>query len=150
MLKIEIGTCISRTCCLPTDVVLKSLLESRRSFLCMARIPTESALTQSRSRYAVDTDDFKLDLISSLSLAWKLAGENIKSSQASQKRFYDRSTQKPKLQPGDRVMVYMPAEQQGKAWKLSRPLHGLFSVLSVTDTIVEVRYPEQGDTVWSG
>ena len=36
-------------------------------------------------------------------------------------------------------MVFMPAEQQGKAWKLSRSFHGPFRVLSVTDTNVEVR-----------
>ena len=66
--------------------------------------------------------------------------------------------------------MYMLAEQQGKAWKLSRPFHGPFRVLSVTDTNVKVRlidhpkddpifvhsdkvrlcYPEQGDKVWSG
>ena len=100
------------------------------------RIPTESLLAQNRSPYAVDADDFKLDLVSSLSLAWKLASESIESSQISQKRFYDRATKQPKVHPGDRVMVFMPAEQQGKTWKLSRPFHGPYRVLKVTDTNV--------------
>ena len=97
------------------------------------RIPTESLLAQNRSPYAVDADDFKLDLVSSLSLAWKLASESIESSQISQKRFYDRATKQPKVHPGDRVMVFMPAEQQGKTWKLSRPFHGPYRVLKVTE-----------------
>ena len=67
-------------------------------------------------------------------------------------------------------MVHMPAESQGKNWKLSRPFHGPYRVLKVTPTNVEVRlvdhpkdepifvalnrvrlcYPEQGNTTWSG
>lgn len=67
-------------------------------------------------------------------------------------------------------MVNMPAESQGKDWKLSRPFHGPYRVLSVTPTNVEVRlvdspsadsifvamnrvrrcYPELGDATWTG
>ena len=64
----------------------------------------------------------------------------------------------------------MPTEQQGKTWNLSRPFHGPYRVLNVTDTNVEVWfidrpkddsmfvhinrvrrcYPQQGDAVWKG
>ena len=105
-----------------------------------------------------------------LSMAWKLASDNIKQSQDKQKKNYDRSCTKIFLKPGDRVMVYMPAEKQGKDWKLSRPFHGPYRVLKVTQTNAEVRlvdqptgdtlfvnldrirpcYPEQGNEVWVG
>ena len=134
------------------------------------RMPTETLLTFDRSPYAIDTDDYKVDLCSSLSAAWKLARVNIEKAQASQKSYYDRSSESVDLKPGDRVMVFMPAERQGKTWKLSRPFHGPYRVLHVTDTNVEVRlidrpeddtifvhlnrvrrcYPQQGDAVWKG
>ena len=67
-------------------------------------------------------------------------------------------------------MVHMPAEAQGKNWKLSRPFHGPYRVLKDTPSNAEVRlvdrpgdeaifvnldrirpcYPEQGDKVWIG
>ena len=70
---------------------------------------------------------------------------------------------------GDRVMVFMSAESQGKNWKLSRQFHRPYRVLQVTPTNAEVRlidrpkdepifvaldriqlcYPEQGDDSWS-
>lgn len=105
-----------------------------------ARIPTDSVLTHVRSPYAVDVDDYKEDLLSGLSLAWELAQANIQKAQASQKRNYDRKcTEEVNLKAGDRVMIYMPAESQGKNWKLSRPFHGPYRVLKVTPTNVEVR-----------
>ena len=36
-------------------------------------------------------------------------------------------------------MVFMPAESQGKNWKLSRPFHGPYRVLQVTPTNAEVQ-----------
>ena len=75
-----------------------------------------------------------------------------------------------KLEVGDRVMVHMPAEAQGKNWKLARPFHGSYRILGSTPTNVEVRlvddptansllvswdrvrlcYPEQGNETWTG
>ena len=135
-----------------------------------ARIPTSTVLSYARSPYAVDIDDFKADMLSELSQAWTLAASNMANAQASQRKHYDRNTRSPDLRVGDRVMVHMPAEVQGKDWKLSRPFHGPYRVLSVTPTNVEVRlvdcptddaifvamnrvhrcYPEQGDTTWTG
>ena len=134
------------------------------------RIPTETVLTFNRSPYAVDIEDYKVELCSSLSSAWKLAQGNIKRAQTTQKRCYDQSAKKVSIKPGDRVMVHMPAEVQGKTWKLARPFHGPYHVLTVTDTNAEVRlvdqlaseptfvhlnrvrpcHPQQGDIVWTG
>ena len=135
-----------------------------------ARVPTSTVLTHVRSPYAVDVSDYREEVLANLSTAWQLARDSLKLSQTAQKRQYDRSSRKVSIRPGDRVMVHMPAESQGKNWKLSRPFHGPYRVLKVTPTNVEVRlvdrpgsesifvnlgrvrlcYPEQGNSVWKG
>ena len=135
-----------------------------------ARIPTETVLDYQRSPYVVDTDDYKEELVRSLSDAWSSARENISEAQTRQKKFHDRKSSAPKIVVGDRVMVYMPKDSQGKNRKLARPYHGPYRVLSVTPTNVEVRladkpkddpifisldrvtlcYPELDDTSWDG
>ena len=67
-------------------------------------------------------------------------------------------------------MVYMPGDVSGKSWKLARPYHGPFRILSVTPTNAEVQliekpeepslfvalsrlrrcYPEMTDASWTG
>ena len=48
-----------------------------------ARIPTSTVLSYARSPYAVDSDDFKADLLSELSQAWTLAARNIANARRS-------------------------------------------------------------------
>ena len=135
-----------------------------------ARLPTETVLSYQRNPYMVDVNDYKTELLSSLSVAWKLAADNIRVAQSRQKKYYDRSTEDVKLTVGDRVMVYMPSELQGEEHKLKRPFHGPYRVLSITETNAEVRlvdsptddpifvnlnrvrlcHPEQGESTWSG
>ena len=135
-----------------------------------ARLPTETVLSHVRSPYMVDVDDYKCDLLCNLSLAWKLAAENIQSAQKHQKKYYDRSADEVNLKAGDRVMVYMPSELQGDEHKLRRPFYGPYRVLNVTETNAEVRlidspnedpifvnlnrirlcHPEQGSATWTG
>ena len=135
-----------------------------------ARVPTETVIIHVRSPYAVDVSDYKDALLFELSTAWKLAKENIEKAQKSQNGQYDRSTRRDSVKVGDRVMVLMPSEIQGKDWKLTRPFHGPYRVLTVTPTNVEVRlvdnpsdkpifvnlnrvkpcYPEQGNETWTG
>ncbi len=132
-----------------------------------ARVPTETVLSYSRSPYAVDLDEYKEEMTSNFSLAWKLASENISKAQAAQKKAYDRKTEEVDLRVGERVMVLMPSEVKGKTWKLARPFHGPYQV---TPTNAEVRlvdepmsesifvalnrvrrcYPEQANTTWTG
>ena len=67
-------------------------------------------------------------------------------------------------------MVYMPGDVSGKKWKIARPYHGPYRILSVTPTNAEVQliespsepslfvalghlrrcYPELPDTSWTG
>ena len=55
------------------------------------------------------------------------------------KTYYDGKAKEPSVRPGNRVMVYMPSEVQGKTWKLARPFHGPYHVEAVSDTNAEVR-----------
>ena len=104
-----------------------------------------------------------------MSQAWKLAHENIEQAQRQQKKHYDHKARPAKLEVGDCVMVYVPAETQGKNWKLARPFHGPYRILATTLTNIEVRlvddptanslfvswnrvrscYPEQGNKTWT-
>ena len=94
--------------------------------------------SRERTPYMVDLDDYKLDLTTGLADAWKLAQENIKVAQERQKLTYDRSPKECTVKVGQRVMVHMPSELQGKTWKFARPYHGPFRVLNVTPTNAEV------------
>ena len=134
------------------------------------RIPTETALSHSTSPYNVDPDDYKVELIASLTNAWKLAKEHIVKAQQSQKHYYDRKSKPTTLKVGDCVMVFMPAEVRGKNRKLVWPFHGPYRVLNLTLTNAEVRlvdhpndaslfvalnrlrpcYTELGDATWTG
>ena len=115
-------------------------------------------------------DDYKSELVTGLSDVWELAGEKIKVAQQRQKSQYDHKSQELNLKPGDRVMVYMPLEKQGKARKVARPYYGPYRVLQVTPSNVQVRlvdkptaqaifvsldrvrrcYPELKNVSWSG
>lgn len=99
-----------------------------------------------------------------------IAHENIEQAQKQQKKQYDRKSRPAKLEVGERVMVHMPAEAQGKNWKLARPFHGPYRILATTPNNVEVClvdepttssvfvswdrvrpcYPEQGDKDLTG
>ena len=134
------------------------------------RIPTETALTQPTTLYQVEFPDYRAELVAHLSDAWALAHQNIKLAQVKQKTQYDKHSKETKLRVGDRVMVYMPGEVKGKAWKFARPYYGPYRLLSITPTNAEVRlvdrpdekskfvpldcvrscYPEMTDSVWTG
>ena len=108
-----------------------------------ARLPTEAALTSTRTCYQVDIDDYKTDLVAGLTEAWDLARQHVKKAQQKQKRYYDRQHKTPHFRVGDRVFVYMPSAKQGKAWKFSRPFHGPFRILELTATNASVQPVEK-------
>ena len=107
------------------------------------RVPTSTVLTYQRSPYTIDIDDYKSEMMTSLSQAWKLAQENINVAQKYQKTQYDKKTRETNLKVGDRVMVLMPTEAKGEKRKLARPFHGPFRVLTVTPTIDYI-FPSPG------
>ena len=76
-----------------------------------ARLPTKTALSQPKTPYQVDIQDYRTELVSHLSDAWNLAQGNIAKVQTKQKRNYDRGSKELKLQKGDRVMVRTDARR---------------------------------------
>ena len=134
------------------------------------RLPTETALSETVSPYMVDLEDYRTELVRRLSNAWALAKEKIGGAQHRQKAQYDKHAKESQVKVGDRVMVYMPGDRQGKDHKLARPFHGPYRVLTATPTNVEVAlvdrpadpsifvaldrirlcYPEQTDQTWTG
>ena len=74
----------------------------------------------------VDVEDYRTQLTCGLSESWKIAAEQIKSAQSRQKKYYDRGSKQKDISVGDRVMIHMPHEASGKAWKLARTFHGQF------------------------
>ena len=95
---------------------LMSVQESTREspfFLLYGRdpaLPTLDSLSRERTPYMVDLDDYKLDLTTGLADVWKLA----QIAQGRQKVTYDRSSKESTVKVGQRVMVHMPSELQGK------------------------------------
>ena len=134
------------------------------------RLPSECALTVPTTPYMIDLQDYRSELTTSLSDAWLTAKEHIAHAQDKQKQQYDKKAKESPVKVGDRVMVHMPGTVKGKAWKLVRPFHGPYRVVSVTPTNAEVRlvdqpeadsifvslsrvrpcYSEMADVSWSG
>ena len=102
------------------------------------RLPTETVLSKPVSPYLVDIEDYRTELAVKLPTAWSTAQAKIGKAQQSQKEQYDRKAKVPKLSIGDRVMVHMPGEVKGKTWKLARPFHGPYRVVSLTPSNAEV------------
>jgi len=86
----------------------------------------------------VDIEDYRTEFLVSLAKAQKLALENIQKTQSKQKEFYNQVSENPKYRIGDRVMTYMPGDVTGKDWKLARPYHGPYHIISLTPTNVEI------------
>ena len=103
------------------------------------RVPTDSALDNPRTVYQIDFDDYAEELVTNLSDAWQLAHENVRRAQAKQKAQYDKKSVCQPLSVGDRVMVHMPGQVQGKAWKFARPYFGPYEVVGITPTNAEVQ-----------
>ena len=134
------------------------------------RVPTDSALDHPRTVYQIDFDDYAEELVANLSDEWQLAHENVRRAQAKQKAHYDKKSVCQPLSVGDRVMVHMPGQVQGKDWKFLRPYFGPYVVVGITPTNAEVQllnhptvptifvsldhvrkcYEEMTDDVWMG
>ena len=110
-----------------------------------ARLPTETTLAHVKTPYQVDIEDYKTEVMVGLSEAWRNAKGNISKAQRKQKSHYDRHAKEPHYQPGERVMVYMPAEDTGRNRKLALPYHGPYRILEVRPNCVLVRPVDQAD-----
>ena len=113
-------------------------------------LPTATAVTQPRTPYQIDFDDYSAELVANLSDAWALAHQNIQGAQVKQKAQYDKKSKQSRVKVNDRVMVHFPGTVKGKAWKFARPYFGPYKVISLTSTNVEVRRVDQpnGETLF--
>ena len=89
------------------------------------RIPTETVLSHVRNPFVIDLDEYKEELLSGMSLAWKLASEHIQKARVTQK-VYDKNAREADLSIGKRVKVLMPSKFRGRignsptfSWPLS-------------------------------
>ena len=111
------------------------------------RSPTEAALLPSGTVDPTDVDDYREELILSLSSARELAVTNIRAAQRRYKEQYDRKSKPAAYKLGDWVLVRFPHEESGKQRKLSRPWHGPYRVTQRNDpdvTLVKVFFPDEG------
>ena len=104
-----------------------------------ARLPTETAVSRPLTPYQENLDDYRASLVAGLSEAWAAAKQSIGKSQKRQKRQYDKRTKSAKYQVGDRVMVFMPHETQGKNRKLALPHHGPYRVIESTPSVATLK-----------
>ena len=83
----------------------------------------------------------------SLTSAWDLAAQSIQKAQERYKRNYDkRSTYTTtSLRVGGWVLVHMPQDESGPQRKLSRPWHGPYRIVSISDPdvlLTKVYFPQ--------
>jgi len=104
-----------------------------------ARLPTETAISQPLTPYQENLDDYRTGLVAGLSEAWEAARSSITRAQKWQKRQYDKRARPAKYHVGNRVMVFMPRETQGKQRKLALPHHGPYRVLELNSSCATVR-----------
>ena len=91
---------ICHTYCLLIDLAVKESAQQIPFFLLYGwdvQIPTDSVLAYSHSPYAVDLKDYKEDLSTEMSIAWKLVSDIFKA-QCTQERIYDRKSKEVDLE----------------------------------------------------
>ena len=102
------------------------------------QLPTSEMLEPQVDRISYNLDDYKSEMVRHTSEAWKLAKDNVKRAQKSQKKQYDKTVHEHKVKQGDRVFVYMPSAKKGKAHKLARPFHEPYRVVETVENGVMV------------
>ena len=108
--------------------------------------PSEAAMLPPDGAQPTAVDDYRQELIQSLSTARQNALQNIGRSQKKYKKQYDRRSDLYKYQVGDWVLIRYPHEETGKFRKLSRPWHGPYRITSCDNTgvsAVKVYFPRE-------
>ena len=113
------------------------------------RTPSEAALSPPSSLSPVGLEDYRENLVLSLSSAKELAAQSIRAEQQKSKVHYDRNHHAcdKQYQVGDWVLVRFPHKETGAQRKLSRPWHGPYRVVQcrIPDiTVVKVYKPQDG------
>jgi len=74
--------------------------------------PTKAALLPPTPLESGDNDDYKEEVVLSLSSAWKLAAESILRAQQKYRIAYDRMAMEKDYRVGDWVLVSFPQEEE--------------------------------------
>ena len=110
------------------------------------RTPTEAALLPPTPIQPDTVENYREELILSLSSARELACKTLAKSQKKSKEWYDDHKAAPRsFRLGDWVSIKFPREESGKNRKLSHPWHGPYRVVSVQEpdiTAVKVYKPQ--------
>ena len=113
------------------------------------RSPTEAAYLPPEEVYHTDVEDYREELMLTLSSARQLAASCIQRAQMKYKEQYDRKAKETTLRIGDWVLIRFPQDESGRWRKLCRPWHGPYRVTDRTDpdvTCVKVYHPQE-DTI---
>ena len=109
------------------------------------RSPTEAALLPVGGDTETTTvEDYRQEMILSLSSARETALKSIRKAQKQYKAGYDRKSDDYSYRIGDWVLIRFPSDEAGCFRKLSRPWHGPYRVTSCNDTnvtAVKVYFP---------
>ena len=99
--------------------------------------PQEAALLPlSHSTQPTVIEDYREELVLTLSSARETALESIRKAQQRYKDTYDRKSDSHSYWVGDWVLIRFPVKETGKLRKLSRPWHGPYRVTSCNETNV--------------
>ena len=111
------------------------------------RTPTEACYLPDTPSQVGSVEDYREELMLSLTSARDLAAQTIQKAQERYKRNYDKRatyTTTP-MRVGNWVFVRMPQEETGPQRKLSRPWHGPFRIISISDPdvlLAKVYFPQ--------
>ena len=110
------------------------------------RSPSQAALLPPTQGHMSNVVDYREELTLMLAQARQLAVEAIQKAQRKYKKQYDRKTSSLPIRVGEWVLVKFPHDETGRYRKLSRPWHGPYRVLSLSDTgatLAKVYFPEE-------
>ena len=111
------------------------------------RSPTEAAMLPATPLTLTDVEDYREELVFSLSSARECAVESIRAAQGRYKKYHDRHATPYKYRVGGWVFIRFPQLETGRQRKLSRPWHGPYRVVSVQNPdicAVKAYFPDEG------
>ena len=111
------------------------------------RTPSEAALLPPNPMENTSVEDYREEVIQTLSTARRLAADSIQNAQRRYKAAYDKKSSPVSYGLGDWVLVKFPQDETGRNRKLSRPWHGPYRIVERRDpdvTVVKVYAPQEG------
>ena len=110
------------------------------------RTPAEASLLPSTAVVPTDIDDYREELIFSLSQPRAIAASQIQVAQKKYKPDYDHHAKTQDVRLGDWILIRFPHEETGAKRKLSRPWHRPYRITSIEQpdgTAIKVYFPQE-------